>query len=43
MGPRREGVRGFIEPDDERDDVFVHNSGIAGTVFKSLEEGGKAS
>ena len=34
---------GFIEPDDGSADVFVHHSGIAGSGFKSLEEGQKVS
>ena len=32
---------GFITPDDESKDLFVHHSGIAGDGFKSLREGAK--
>jgi CspA family cold shock protein len=32
---------GFITPDDPGKDLFVHHTGIAGSGFKSLDEGAK--
>ena len=32
---------GFITPDDDSKDLFVHHSNIGGVGFKSLPEGAK--
>jgi CspA family cold shock protein len=32
---------GFITPDDQGKDLFVHHTGIAGDGFKTLPEGAK--
>jgi cold shock protein len=34
---------GFITPDDQGKDLFVHHSGITGDGFKSLPDGAKVS
>ena len=34
---------GFISPDDQSKDLFVHHSGIAGEGYRSLAEGAKVS
>ena len=34
---------GFITPDDQSADLFVHHSAIAGNGYRSLTEGAKVS
>jgi CspA family cold shock protein len=34
---------GFITPDDQSKDLFVHHSAIAGEGYRSLQEGAKVS
>ncbi len=34
---------GFISPDDEDEDLFVHYSGIEGGGFKSFDEGARVT
>jgi CspA family cold shock protein len=34
---------GFITPDEGDKDLFIHHSEIAGSGFKSLDEGAKVS
>jgi cold shock protein len=34
---------GFISPDEGSEDLFVHHTGIAGSGFKTLDEGAKVS
>jgi cold shock protein len=34
---------GFITPDDQSADLFVHHSSIVGEGYRSLTEGGKVS
>jgi cold shock protein len=34
---------GFITPDDESKDLFVHHSAIVGEGYRSLREGAKVS
>jgi CspA family cold shock protein len=34
---------GFITPDDQSKDLFVHHSAIAGTGYRSLSDGAKVT
>jgi len=34
---------GFITPDDQSDDLFVHHSAIVGDGYRSLAEGAKVT
>jgi CspA family cold shock protein len=34
---------GFISPDDQSKDLFVHHTGIAGDGYRSLAEGAKVT
>jgi CspA family cold shock protein len=34
---------GFVTPDEGGRDLFVHHTGIAGSGFRSLQEGAKVS
>ena len=40
---RREGLLGFITPDDQSKDLFAHHSEIVGEGYRSLTEGAKVS